>query len=131
MFPERLLEAESLRPVPGGFTAALRLTWYRALPLSCIERITVTIDGQQVEQDAVRFSLGPVGPLPVAALAPLTDTWWYVLDSALLSVESAAAGEPGVHEISVVMGLHIPYLPVGGKPLVNLDTCAKQLEVAA
>ncbi|WP_173074931.1 C-glycoside deglycosidase beta subunit domain-containing protein [Phytohabitans rumicis] len=117
--------------MPGGFTAALRLTWYRALPLSCIERITVTIDGQQVEQDAVRFSLGPVGPLPVAALAPLTDTWWYVLDSALLSVESAAAGEPGVHEISVVMGLHIPYLPVGGKPLVNLDTCAKQLEVAA
>lgn len=131
MFPERLIQAETLRPTANGFSTRLRLTWYRALPLSCVERIAVSVDGAPVPQDAVSLRLDSVGPLPVSALAPLTDTWWYVLDSAQLTVDCAAAAEPGVHEVTVVMGLYVPYLPVGGSPLVNLDTCSAQLKVAS
>lgn len=131
VFSERLIEGESLRPTAKGFCTGLRLTWYRALPLSCIERITVTVDGVRVPENTITLELGSTGPLPLSALAPLTDTWWYVLDSALLTVESAAATAPGAHEVTIVLGLYIPYLPVAGSPLVNLDTDSAQLEVAA
>jgi hypothetical protein len=131
VFPERLIEAETLRPTTNGFRAGLRLPWYRALPLSCIERIEVRVDTKPVPQDAVRFSLGPSGPYRFSELATLTDVWWYVLDSAELTVDSPDATEPGTHEVSVDMGLHIPYLPVAGAPLVSLDKCTAQLEVAS
>ncbi|GHF34726.1 hypothetical protein FHX82_005451 [Amycolatopsis bartoniae] len=131
MFPERLIEAGTVRPTAKGFCAGLRLTWYRALPLSCIERITVTVDGTEVPDDAISLSVAATGPLSVPDMASLTDTWWYVLDSALLTVDSAVAAAPGEHEVTVVLGLYIPYLPVDGSPLVNLDTCSARLKVAA
>ncbi|WP_432990218.1 C-glycoside deglycosidase beta subunit domain-containing protein [Dactylosporangium sp. CA-233914] len=131
MFPERLIEAETLHPTETGFSTGLRLPWYRALPLSCIERIEITVDGAPVPQDAVWFSIPTSGPHRFSELATLTDVWWYVLDSAELTVEHPVAAQPGTHEVSVAMGLHIPYLPVAGKPLVNLDKCTAQLEVAS
>jgi hypothetical protein len=122
VFPERLIEVESLHPTAVGFATGMRLPWYRALPLSCIERIDVSVDGVAVPPEAVRLRVGRTGPLEVSKLAALTDSWWYVLDSADLTVESPAAVAPGSH---------IPYLPVDGAPLVSLDTCTTQLEVKA
>jgi hypothetical protein len=131
VFPERLIEVESLHPTAVGFATGMRLPWYRALPLSCIERIDVSVDGVAVPPEAVRLRVGRTGPLEVSKLAALTDSWWYVLDSADLTVESPAAVAPGSHEVTVSMGLYIPYLPVDGAPLVSLDTCTTQLEVKA
>lgn len=130
MFPERLIEAETLRSTPDGFRTSLRLPWYRALPLSCVERVEVSVDGVSVPSESITLTLGDAGPFSVPDLAPLTDTWWYVLDSAVLSVIAPAAAEPGTHTIEVSMGLYIPYLPVAGKPLVNLDSCSAELKVA-
>lgn len=130
MFPERLIEADTLRSTADGFRADVRLPWYRALPLSCVERIEVSVDGTPIPPVDIRLTLGDADPLAIADLASLTDTWWYVLDSATLSVASPTAARPGTHEVEVSMGLHIPYLPVGGVPLVNLDACVARLEVA-
>lgn len=131
MFPERLIETETLQSTPDGFSANVRLPWYRALPLSCVERIEVSVDGAPVPTDQIRFSLGDAGPLSIGDFAELTDTWWYVLDSATLTVASEKATVPGTHEVDLSMGLYIPYLPVGGSPLVNLDTCSAELKVAS
>ena len=57
--------------------------------------------------------------------------YWYVLDSAQLEVRSEAATGPGSHEITLGFGLYIPYLPVNGNPLVNLDSGTATLEVSA
>lgn len=129
MFPERLIEANTLRPTSDGFETDLRLPWYRALPLSCVERMDVSVDGRPVPPDNVTISLGPDGPFLLEELADLTDTFWYVLDSARLHVTSPAATEPGSHEIDLGFGLYIPYLPVNGAPLRNLDSCNAILEV--
>lgn len=129
MFPERLIEKETLRPTANGFSCGLRLPWYRALPLSCIENVEVSVDGERVERDDIGLQLDDIGPLRLSELAALTDTWWYVLDSARLTVDSAAATEAGDHEIAVEMGLYIPYLPVAGTPLVTRDRSTAHLEV--
>jgi len=129
LFPERLIDSTTVVPTVGGFEADLRLPWYRALPLSCVERIDVKVDGQPVPISDVSFSLGAHGPYSFEELAELTDTYWYVLDSARLRVTSEPATTPGSHEISVGFGLYIPYLPVNGAPLKNLDSCTATLEV--
>lgn len=130
MISERLIETEKLHPTDTGFSTGIRLPWYRALPLSCVERIAVTVDGAQVPDDAITISVSGVGPLHASELASLIDTYWYVLDSAILTVDWPAATAPGSHNIEVTTGLYIPYLPVDGSPLINLDTCSAQLEVA-
>lgn len=130
MFPERLIEADTLRETDEGFTTNVRLPWYRALPLSCVERMDVSVDGQPVPVDDVTLTFGDVGPLKLRELAALTDTYWYVLDSAKLSVKSDSARRPGSHEINLAFGLYIPYLPVNGEPLKNLDSDSAILKVA-
>lgn len=131
MFPERLIEAETLTPTSDGFRTGLRLPWYRALPLSCVERIDVQVDGQDVPVENLTLSLGDSGPYTFAELAELTDKYWYVLDSAELKVRTDVATTPGEHEITIGFGLYIPYLPVNGAPLKNLDSCTATLEVPA
>jgi hypothetical protein len=131
LISERLIEQETLQPTDKGFKTGLRLPWYRALPLSCIERINVTVDGTDVPSESIRFSVGEFGPLTTSEFAPLIDKYWYVLDSAELVVDYEPATEPGSHEVSVEMGLFIPYLPVNGSPLLNLDRCSAELKVAA
>lgn len=131
MFAERLIEAETLRSTPTGFTTDIRLPWYRSLPLSCVGRITVSVDGTTIPPENIRFSIYDVIPSTVSELAQHTTTYWYVLDSGHLSVESAEAITPGTHLVTVETSIFIPYLPVGGDALVNLDTCSAELEVAA
>lgn len=58
LFPERLIETETLRPTAEGFTTAVRLPWYRALPLSCVERMDVSVDGRSVPQAEVTLTVG-------------------------------------------------------------------------
>lgn len=130
LFPERLIEADTLRPSADGFTTDLRLPWYRALPLSCVERMAVRVDGQPVPEGDVTLTLAGEGPYTLPELAAHTDTYWYVLDSAQLSVKSDAATQPGEHAIDVDFGLYIPYLPVNGAPLKNLDSNSAILKVA-
>ncbi|MGN6220929.1 MAG: C-glycoside deglycosidase beta subunit domain-containing protein [Microbacterium sp.] len=130
LFPERLIEADTLRPSSDGFITDLRLPWYRALPLSCIERMEVRVDGQPVPEEDVTLTLAGKGPYTLPELAAHTEDYWYVLDSAQLSVKSNAATQPGEHAIDLAFGLYIPYLPVNGAPLKNLDSNSAILKVA-
>lgn len=131
LFPERLIEADTLRPTSDGFVTGVRLPWYRALPLSCVERMEVVVDNEPIPKDDVTLTLAERGPYKLADLAELIDTYWYVLDSAELSVKTPTALTPGKHDVTVNFGLYIPYLPVNGAPLVNLDSCSATLEVSA
>lgn len=57
-----MLPAEAdLRTVPGGrpeVALALRLPWYRSLPLSCVDGIEIAIDGAAVPEHDVTISVG-------------------------------------------------------------------------
>jgi len=73
---------------------ALRLPWYRALPLSCIVGATLAIDGRDADPAALRLTVdGTVYGLD--ELATRYDSWWYVLDSAILSAPGVTVTAPG------------------------------------
>ena len=67
MFDKYLIVDESLRNVgpadaPNGFAFEAKLGYYRGLGLSMVEALDVTVDGEPVPREAIRFDEGN-GPL--------------------------------------------------------------------
>ncbi len=119
MFAERLLGAAGQNVgegEPTGFRVAVRLNWYRTLPISCIERLELSIDGAAVPARRMTLRL-PGGEYSVDGLAAHDDNWWFVLDEAELVVDQPGGLSPGEHDARLVLGTRIPYFgpdPAGG-----------------
>ena len=105
MFARHLVESAAL--TDEALELSVRLNWYRSLPLSCVERLEISLDGEPL--DHATLELDGV-PRPVADLATADDRWWHVLDPARVRVPLAQAPGPGRHEVELVLGSRIPYL---------------------
>lgn len=130
MLGDQVIADEPLRVVENGISFRLRMPWYRALPLSCLEGLEVRLDGSEVPSDDIALSLGGQ-TYRLAELSPLHDTWWYVTDAIEITVPRAQA--PGTdadeHELDVTVALRIPYIVESGHPLVMRERCVKQMAV--
>jgi hypothetical protein len=83
----------------------LRSPWYRALPLSCVD-VELTVDGGRVSDDRIRVHVND-RDFTLDELHERYDEFWFVLDPARVRVSGV---EPGEHQVSVRLGLRIPYL---------------------
>lgn len=126
-----LVEDNSLLATDEGYQLQVRLDWYRSLPLSCVEKVALALDGQPVAAEQIRFGING-HEYKLAELVTLADEVWFVLDSATLSV-----GQPGVvargesHTVTVEIAIRAPYIAIGpGKFLVNSNQ-ATTTQVAA
>jgi hypothetical protein len=118
----RVVEDNSLRVTETGCEIRLRLKWYRSLPLSSIERLQLALDGQPVDPGSIR--LGVNGhQYQLEQLADLVEEFWFVQDSAILSVSQRDKLKPGEsHKIDVELALRFPYIPIGpGKFLTRVN----------
>jgi hypothetical protein len=105
-----ILSDNSLRVTEKGFDLALRLPWYRALPLSTVEIKDVSIEGQAI--DAAKISLGINGKdLRLDELAELSKEYWFVLDSAYLHITYQEPQRGRNYEVGVTLTLYPPYIP--------------------
>ncbi|MEV6345540.1 DUF6379 domain-containing protein [Actinoplanes sp. NPDC051851] len=128
MFPERVIADGTLRAEPGAVSVEIRLPWYRALPLSSVSAVDVTLNGTPIAADDLELTVNDV-PYLLSELPARHDVWWYVTDSARLRIPAASVEDE--HTLSVSVALLIPYLPVEGAPLSIVERCTKTLEVAA
>ena len=126
MLTEQVIADGSLRAEDDGFSFDLRMPWYRALPLSCLEGLEVRIDGEPMRSEELRLSLDG-RTYALADLPPLHDTWWYVADPADVRVPKPEGLPPGEHELDVTIALRIPYIVESGHPLVMRERCVKTL----
>jgi hypothetical protein len=120
---DQVIADGSLRADPDGMRFGLRMPWYRALPLSCLEGLEVRIDGERVPSDELRLSLAGI-TYALADLPPLYDEWWYVADPIEVQVPNRAL-PAGEHELDVTIALRIPYIVESGHPLVMRERCVK------
>jgi hypothetical protein len=109
-FSAMLLESASVRLQGGALEVALRLPWYRALPLSVVEVSNLRIDGQQVPLERVQFALNGKKH-PLSKLPDLVDQFWFVLDSAVLHVDAPGLRADTDHEVALALHLYPPYIP--------------------
>jgi len=119
-----IIEKNSLRVTNDGYEIRVRLNWYRSLPLSCVEKVRLALDGQWVDPGEVTFEVN-AHEYRLDELAPLCEEFWFVQDSARLHVRQAgkvAAGES--QTLDAEIALRFPYIPIGpGKFLVNTTRC--------
>lgn len=99
---EGVVRPDALSVHDGRLVLALRLPWYRSLPMSCLESVTVTVDGIPVEVE----TLGA------------TDTW--DLRDPLTVTLDAHACRGDVVTLGVDLAVRIPYIQQApGVPLVQ------------
>jgi Domain of unknown function (DUF6379) len=121
---EQVIADGSLRTVDGGFAFDVRLPWYRALPLACVEGLDVALDGHTVPSEELRIEFNgrayALGELP-----PLHEDWWYVADAAPVTAPLPEPLGPGDHQLDVTIHVRIPYIIESGVPLVMREHCVK------
>jgi hypothetical protein len=117
----KLVEDDSLKATPAGCEVKLRLKWYRSLPVSCIERLQVSLDGVQVDPAQVRFGVNG-HQFKLEELADLVEEFWFIQDSAVLSIVDPGKVKTGeAHKVRVEMAVRFPYIPIGpGKFLTHI-----------
>ena len=101
-----------------GFKVKVRLSSYRSLPLSCIEAITLKIDGEAMAADDITFILNGHS-LKLAELDQLSKVWWFILDYAELFVARTQLLASGEHEVEGSLTTCEPYITAGRFTFVN------------
>jgi len=111
VFDELMLpdQADLTGPTTDGTAiVALRLPWYRSLPLSCVEGVVISIDDGTVDGEGMTISVGDAEH-PVAELGQLADVEWFVLDRATVRFAQPEGLLPGMHRVALTLTLRIPY----------------------
>jgi Domain of unknown function (DUF6379) len=126
---DQVIRDGSLQTTETGFSFDLRLPWYRALPLACVEGLEVTLDG--IKTPAEDLSLEIDGTTyALDDLAPLHDRAWYVTDAARVTAEGAEPAAHGnEHELDVTIHVRIPYIVESGVALVMRERCVKSMSI--
>jgi hypothetical protein len=118
-----------LRLTDDGFEFDIRIPWYRSLPLSSVQAIEVTLDGQPVRPEAIFFQLYGER-LALNELPNLFTTWWFILDPATLHIKHDGSLREGErHTVELHLGFKIPYMMIGPNAFVQLNRVKKALTV--
>lgn len=122
MFDKYLIDGGSLHntgpaDAPEGFAFKAKLGYYRGLGLSMIEELAVTIDGEPVPRQAVRFDEGP-GPITLDEMATAYDRRWPFGAEATILVAHPGGFPKGAHDLGLRQKLRVSYLPF---PSFNTD----------
>jgi len=121
--PVKIVEDNSLRATADGYQVEIRLNWYRSLPLSCIEEVRLSLDGQPVPPEEIRFAING-HEYKLDELPRLADEFWFVLDPAVLQVRDpgkVAAGQS--HTVEAEVAFRAPYIVIGpGKFLTRTES---------
>ncbi|WCT79590.1 C-glycoside deglycosidase beta subunit domain-containing protein [Novosphingobium humi] len=124
MMDNKMIVEGSLQREEGGFSFLGRLPYYRGLGLSMIEDIIVSVDGEAVPREAIRFCVrGQTYTLD--EMETVYDNRWNFGEQAriiALSGELAA----GDHAITFAVRMRVSYLP-----FVPTTKDTKQLALAA
>ena len=104
---------DAVRVTPQGYEVDIHLAWYRSLPLSCVEDISVTIAGETTTRDDLRV-LRNGRSLTLADLADMVDEEWFVQDSLKVAVPASSPAPKGSEvDVQVTVATRIPYIIIG------------------
>ena len=125
-----LIEANSLRATPQGFEIQVRLNWYRSMPLSCVEKVRLGIDGEEIAAEAIWFQIN-AHQYSLQEMADKTGEYWFVQDSATLLVKEPGRIAPGEeHTIEAEITIRAPYILVGPEKFLTMPTKFTSVQVA-
>lgn len=106
-----------------GFAFLARLPYYRGLGLSMIEDVGVTVNGEKINREDVRFSVrGRIWTLDEME-TEYGDRWNFGEKARIIAFKPGGL-EPGKHTIECAIRMRVSYLP-----FVPTTKDTKQLEI--
>jgi hypothetical protein len=115
--------------VDGGFELDIHLNWYRSLPLSSVETVDLTVNGETVSREEITFLVNG----HEHTLDELRERWdelWFVLDPATLRVQRSLVRPGAAAEVRLRLGNRIPYILVGPNTAFECISEREQVLVA-
>ncbi|GHF34758.1 hypothetical protein FHX82_005455 [Amycolatopsis bartoniae] len=95
-----------------AWSVCVRLPWFRALPVSCVEQVLLTLDGEVIPETDLLAQFG--GRLvPLSALRTMPDRYWAVEETLSVGVPAGGPVPPAGTVVSVELTLR---MPDGGGP---------------
>lgn len=115
MYDQHIIFPDSVRnegsgDEPTGWRLGMRLPYYRGQILSAVEDIALTVDGNKVERDRIRFTVRD----RIFTLDQLETEYvqrWEFGEVAEVSVQQPGGLTPGRHQVTAAVQLRISYLP--------------------
>lgn len=107
-----VLRPDAVRATPDGVEVDVHLPWYRSLPLSCLEDISLRLGDDDVDRADLRIRHDG-RDLTLDELAELVDEQWFVQDAlqVLVGNRSGVAGE--TLDVEITLATRIPYIVIG------------------
>ena len=93
-----------------GFQFGARLPYYRGLALSLVEDIAVSIDGEEVPREAVRFHVHG-NTYTLQQMETEVDDRWNMGEVAYIMVTKEGGLPKGEHKVRLMLNMRIAYLP--------------------
>lgn len=117
----QLIRENSLQALEDGYAFEVRLNWYRSLPLSSVDILSVKLDGEAAPLDQVLFEVNG-RQYSQAELYEKIEEFWFVQDFAGLRVRQPGVVRAGeTHTLEAEISLRFPYMQIGpGKFLTNV-----------
>jgi hypothetical protein len=113
-----------------GYQVGVRLSYYRALPLSCVEQIMLSIDGFQVPLENITLCLNDKR-FTLDQLRDLYSEWWSIVEDGTLEVAYPGGLPAGAHEVEIKLVCRSPYMFFNGDYARRLSRDKKTINLAA
>ncbi len=122
---DTVLSSQSLIATANGLSLALTIPWYRSLWVSSVTTVSVSVDGQAIAQDALRFRINGKS-FTIDEVPNQWEELWFLQDRAYLDIPLATPGVVGAeHEIEFHIELRLPYMQI--KPGFYLPNIVHQV----
>jgi hypothetical protein len=95
---------------PMGYRFQIYQNRYRNVPLSCIEKFVLTVDGEEVPNIYVHFCLNGKKFMP-KEIKDMYNEYWAMQDAATIEVDKIGGLSEGEHDIKVYMVGRSAYIP--------------------
>lgn len=109
-----------------GWCIPVALTSYRSLPLSCIDRLEIEVDGLAIPQTEMRVLLNQ-SAYRTADFPTLHDVWWFILDTAEVWIPVELVQDAPSHHVRGTLVKVEPYISNGRWHITSV--CTRELTV--
>jgi hypothetical protein len=115
MFDRYMICADTVRNLTSngavvGFEFGARIAYYRGLGLSMVEDLVVTVDGDRIPRDRIRFTVGD-RTFSLDEMETEYEARWEFGELARVSVLKEGGLPPGQHNLELMEQLRVSYMP--------------------
>jgi hypothetical protein len=126
----QLIRENSLRAVQDGFIFEVRLNWYRSLPLSSVDILSVKVNGEAAPVEQVLFEING-HRYSQAELWEKYEEFWFVQDFGVVHVRQPGLVKAGeTYTLETEISLRFPYMSIGPGKFLTTVTRGVSTQVA-